>query len=144
MLATTIPSTEEASSPARGPEIAMASSGADPRGLIAPRAMTASFATASGTSVSHIHFELCLTTQAHPHTCVGSPVVSENLEPTKEHDVYTFHPSNVRAPKRFGLARASGQTWFTHRDITHSHTHLIHGIALLVIVPVTDSSLSSF
>jgi len=54
----------------------------------------------------------------------------KNLEPIKEHDVYTFHPNNIRATERFSLAC---------RDSLHSHTPMIHGVALLVVVLVTPS-----
>ena len=58
MLAATIPSTEEVPSSARGLETAMTSSRADALGLDAPRAVTASFMTTFGISVSHTRFVL--------------------------------------------------------------------------------------
>ena len=58
----TIPCSEETSSPAHNPEIAVASSQADAQELITPRVVTASFVIAFGTSVSHIHFDLSLST----------------------------------------------------------------------------------
>jgi hypothetical protein len=50
---------------------------ADARGVAATRTTTASSMIASGTLVSHIHFDLSLSTSAHPHTYTSPPIVVE-------------------------------------------------------------------
>ena len=73
----TVPSDKEAPSPTRGPGTTATPSRVDARGLIALRATTTSLTIASGTSVSHIHFDFSLTTQACPHTYIGSSIATE-------------------------------------------------------------------
>ena len=76
-MAMTIPDDKEIHSPARDLGITTTPPRTNAWGLTVPRATTA-----SGTSVSYINFDLSLSTQAHPHTWVGSPIVSRDLEPT--------------------------------------------------------------
>ena len=91
----------------------MNSSRADARGLAAPQAMATSLMAAFGTSIRHMHFDLSLSTQARSHTRVGSPVVLENLEPTREHDVCTFTLTTSKPP--------SDSAWLA--GIVHVVTH---------------------
>jgi hypothetical protein len=77
----TIPSTEETPSSAHSPEIATTSPRTSALGLVTPRATTARSAAASDTSVSYISFDSSRSAQAHPHTHVGSPISTRELEP---------------------------------------------------------------
>ena len=85
--AATIPSTKEIPSLARILEIAMTSPRTSARGLAMPRATTTISVMASDTSVSYISFDYSRSTQAHPHTHVGSPISIRELEPEPTHRV---------------------------------------------------------